>query len=250
MTSDYRARLYEKYASSVMGTPPVFDPQAADRWGKAYDYYVRGWLPAQKDTPILELACGGGRLLHFLKQRGFTNLTGVDISPEQIALAKQVTGNVHQASVFDFLQQNSRSFDLIIGLDVIEHLFKDEALRLLDLVGQALKPNGRLILQTLNASNPWALTVRYGDFTHEIAFTADCLQRLMKLCGFQQIEAREQGPVPWGYGLKSCLRNLLWKLIRLGMKIWNLAETGSAGDPVLTRNFLVSGIVPEVKSPH
>jgi len=66
------------------------------------------------------------------------------------------------------------------------------------------------------------------------------LARLLRRAGFVAIEAREQGPVPWGYSLASTARFLVWRLIRAGLQLWNLAETG-ATLPVLTRVFLIKG---------
>jgi hypothetical protein len=83
---------------------------------------------------------------------------------------------------------------------------------------------------------------RYGDFTHEVGLTPALLTRLLKLSGFQIVAAREAGPVPWGYSLVSSLRYLIWQSIRMGLKIGNLAETGSAGSGVLTRVFLITGL--------
>src|SRR5437868_2611446 len=88
--SDYRQRIYARYASVFQDAKPEFDHKAAARWGQAYDCYLHGWLPDRKDAAILDLACGYGRLLFFFKERGYTNVTGVDISPSQIAVAKQV----------------------------------------------------------------------------------------------------------------------------------------------------------------
>lgn len=56
--------------------------------------------------------------------------------------------------------------------------------------------------------------------------------------------ARECGPVPWGYSLISTVRYGLWRLIRLGLFSYNLIETGSKDDGVLTRVFLSSAVKP------
>ena len=87
--SDYRTRIFDRYASRFGNVKPVFDAAAADRLGKAYDHYLRGWLPESKDAAIVDLACGSGDLLRFFKQRGYTNIHGVDVSPEQVELARQ-----------------------------------------------------------------------------------------------------------------------------------------------------------------
>lgn len=238
----YRERIYERYASGFQDAGQQFDYVAARRWGKAFDWYLRGWLPEDKEAPILEVACGQGKLLNFFKERGFKNVSGVDVSAEQIALASQVVATVYEANVLEFLEGHASEFQLVVGLDIVEHFSKDEVLRFLDGCRFALKPGGRLILQTPNAETPWAGDHRYGDFTHEVCFQQNSLSRILRLCGFSNITAREQGPIPRGYSLASSIRWLIWQCIRLPLKIYNIAETGSAGSGVLTRVFLASGI--------
>ncbi|MCP4709471.1 MAG: hypothetical protein GY869_12660 [Planctomycetes bacterium] len=76
---DYRRRIYETYASGFEEVDLRFDEAAAVRWGRNYETYLRSWLPRDKDAAILEVACGGGYLLHFLKNKGYRNLSGIDI---------------------------------------------------------------------------------------------------------------------------------------------------------------------------
>lgn len=239
--SDYRARIYERYASRFQSAPATFDVEAARRWGRAYRHYLRGWLPRDKNARILDLACGGGKLLQFFIDMGYRDVHGVDISPEQVALARQVTPNVVHADVLTYLADQKGKFDLITGLDIVEHFRKDEVLHFLDLCFAALKLGGRLVLQTPNAESPWGTHHRYNDLTHELGFNPNALTRLLALVGFDAIEAREQGPVPLGYSVASSLRWVVWQAIRAGLKVWNVAETGDAGSRVFTRVFLVSG---------
>lgn len=222
----------------MQDTPIVFDEVEAVRWGRAYDTFLKGWLP-EKNVAILDVACGGGKLLHFFKSRGYTDLQGVDVSPEQVTLSKQVTENITEVNSIDYLEEKKESYDFITGLDIIEHFQKSEVLKFLDASYGALKPGGRIILQTPNAESPWGMTHRYNDFTHEIAFNPNSLKRLLSLCGFFEIESREAGPVI--HGVVSLGRYLIWKAIRVGLAIWNLAETGSRGSDIYTRVFLISG---------
>jgi len=92
--SDYRVRIYKNYASGFQDADKIFNVKTSARWGNPYDYYFRKWLPESRDAAIVDLACGGGKLLHYFKQRGFSCITGVDISPEQVDLARQVTPDV------------------------------------------------------------------------------------------------------------------------------------------------------------
>jgi SAM-dependent methyltransferase len=240
-TKDYRSRIYEHYATNFQDAPATFDHEASARWGRAYRHYFRKWLPPSRDVRIVDLACGGGKLLHFFKANGYGNLMGVDISPEQVALSRQVPAEAELANVLDFLEANPNNFDLITALDLIEHFHKPEVLRFLDGCVSALRSGGRLILQTSNADSPWGGTMRYGDFTHEAGFNPNSIIRLLRLTGFSEIEVREQGPVPLGYSTASSVRSLLWAAIRIWLKVWNIAETGDAGSGVFTRIFLVSG---------
>jgi SAM-dependent methyltransferase len=239
--SEYRSRIYADYATRFQDATGVFDQAGSRRWGKAYDYYLSGWFPEDKGAAIVDLACGGGKLLHFLKDRGYQRIQGVDISPEQARLARQVIPDVEELDVLDFLAGQRGGFDLILGLDIIEHFHKDEALRFLDSCSAALKPGGRLVLQTANAYSPWGTVHRYGDFTHEICFTPDSISRLMSLCGLRDISTRETGPVPWGYSAKSTARYVAWQAIRLGLKFMNVVETGNSGGGIFSRIFLASG---------
>jgi SAM-dependent methyltransferase len=238
--SDYRSRIYERYASRFQSAPATFDLDAARRWGRAYRHYLRGWLPQDHAARILDVACGGGKLLQFFLDAGYRDIHGVDVSPEQVALSRQVTPNVVQADVLEYLAEQSGRFDLITGLDIVEHFRKDEVLQFLDLCYVALKPGGRLVLQTPNAESPWGAHLRYGDFTHELGFNPNALFRLLELVGFSTVETREMGPVPLGYSFASGARWIAWQAIRMGLKLWNVAETGDAGSGVFTRVFLIS----------
>lgn len=237
----YRQRIYENYASRFQDAPETFNVADAHRGGQLYDYRFRGWLPARKEAAIVDLACGGGKLLYFFKQRGYQVISGVDISPEQVRLARQVVPEVIEGNVLDFLESHPQTFDLVTGLDIIEHFHKEEVLRFLDLCHAALRPGGRLILQTPNAESFWGGGVRHGDFTHEVCFSPGNLLRLLALCGFRELEARETGPVPWGHSAASTVRCVVWQGFRAVLKLWNLAE-GHAGSGVFTRVLLASGV--------
>ncbi len=90
--------------------------------------------------------------------------------------------------------------------------------------------------------SPFGGTVFHGDFSHEVLVSPNSLLRLLDLKGFRSYEAREQGPVPFGYSPASTLRWIIWRVLRSLLEAWNLAETGKKGSGVLTRVFLVSAV--------
>lgn len=234
----YRERIYSDY-SALMQDAHNFDRARAETWGSAYDWYLRGWLPADKNAAIADLGCGWGALLHFFKARGYQNVTGVDVSAAQVAIARQTGAEVIQGSAADFAAKNPGRFDLLAALDIVEHLTRDEALQFLDACKLALKPGGRLIIQTPNADSPMVDSVRYGDVTHETCYNASSLGSLLRTCGFTAIEPRELGP-PRGYSFPASMRAMMWSLARLKLIVWNRIETGHPGSGIFTRVFAVS----------
>ncbi len=246
-SGDYRQRLFERYASVVNQRGPNLDAAAARWWARPYRVYLKGWLPKSETTPIADVGCGAGGLLLLLKDLGYTNLHGVDLSPEQVALARQVCPSVEEGGAIEFLESRPGTLGLILAVDVIEHLPKAEVLRFLDACTDALQPGGRLVLQTPNAESPAALAVRYGDFTHEVCFNPGALLNLLDLCGLEQPEVRELGPVP--RGVRSACRWVLWGILRRFLWAWNLIETGSGGSGVYTRVFMATARKPKGDAP-
>lgn len=245
---EYRQRIYDTYVSKKLRPEGKgFSEEDYQRWASAARVRLRGWLPIDCNTPILDMGCGPGYFLYMLDRLGYTNLTGVDLSPEQVALARQwcPRATIIKGDVREVLAQNPDHFGLISGFDFIEHFRKDEIVPLLKLIAKALLPGERVILQTPNAESPWGLMYRYGDFTHEIAFDPHSLNHLLCVVGCVDFRARECGP--YIHGVKSFFRFLVWQCIKTFLLIWNLAETGTIGSGIYTRVFCSSANKQEVK---
>jgi len=142
---EYRKRFYQKYVSKQV-RPGGGDLSVADYqvWAQGAAKRFAGWLPVDRSASVLDMGCGAGNFLFTLQQLGYSNLTGVDLSPEQVTLARQwcPEAKVIEADVFDVLKGNPDHFALISGLDIIEHFRKDEVLPFLELVHGALLPGG------------------------------------------------------------------------------------------------------------
>ncbi|HEU5316306.1 MAG TPA: class I SAM-dependent methyltransferase [Chloroflexota bacterium] len=107
---------------------------------------------------ILELACGTGRLLLPLAATGAT-VTGVDLSPSMLALAREKLAAAPQlAGRVTLLQDDMRTVDLgrrfdlvIVGLNSLMHLETQAAqLDALRNAARHLSPTGRLIVDLFN----------------------------------------------------------------------------------------------------
>jgi len=239
--SDYRDTLYGRYVSGFQQRPDVpATPAATARQFRIQAYHLRDWLPAALDANILDAGCGAGELLAFFQHRGYANIQGVDVSPEQVELCRRVTPRVAQGDVLEYLAATEGQFDLISAMDLVEHLSKDELLRFLTACRRALKPGGRIIIQTPNPGSPFFGEIRYGDLTHEQALTPKLLERLLALHGFGDVSCREAGPVPVS-GAKGLVRWILWQVICTVRRAYDLVECGGSHG-IYTRVYLCSAI--------
>ena len=109
----------------------------------------------EKNSAILDLACGAGRHSINLARRGYLNITGVDLSPTLIREAKK---NAEAEGVeINFLEQDMRrfdgSYDLIMNLFTSFGYFEqdEENEEVILRVGKCLKSDGYFILDFLNS---------------------------------------------------------------------------------------------------
>ena len=165
-------------------------------------------------------------------------------APSRSSSPARTVPAVEQGDLLTYLEPREKQFDLICAMDIIEHLHKGEAIQLLDACFGALKPGGRLIVQTPNSDAPLPGILRYGDFTHEICLSPNSITWILQACGFSSIACREMEPVPRGYSLNSSVRWCGWQLIRMRCMLYNLLETGHPGSKVFTRVFVTSALKP------
>jgi cyclopropane fatty-acyl-phospholipid synthase-like methyltransferase len=243
----YRPAIYGAYVSQKTKYSGLTHNETEYRqWAMAARHRLKGWFPIDRSIPVLDMGCGAGHFLYLLDRLGYTNLTGVDVSAEQVTLARQACprATIIHGDVREVLGSNPGRFGLIAGFDIIEHFRKDEILPLLALVAQGLRLGGRLILQTPNAESPWMGSVAYGDFTHEWFFTPGSLYNMLRQVGLIGFEARPCGP--YIHGLKSFARAMLWRFLNLLLTLGCLAETGtrgsSWGSSIYTRVFVATAI--------
>jgi 2-polyprenyl-3-methyl-5-hydroxy-6-metoxy-1,4-benzoquinol methylase len=237
---DYREKLYSTYVSTH--TAHLYGEATLEGIRKQFpvwkSYYGR-FLPRDKAAKILDIGCGNGGFLWWLQQIGYRNSSGIDISQEQIQIARGLgIKNVKCADLIGFLESKQGYYDVIFLMDVIEHFNKNEILGILKLTFDSLNSGGEVIIQTPNGESLFSGRLRYGDFTHEVIFTKSSLNQILQAAGFKDTEFYPTEPVP--KGLKSAVRYLLWKGIETILKFYVAIETGSFSG-IFTQNIIALG---------
>jgi 2-polyprenyl-3-methyl-5-hydroxy-6-metoxy-1,4-benzoquinol methylase len=234
--TDFRAHLYSQYVTKFTRV----DAQPSDKDLSAYWVWCRyKYLPLLKELQyndsILEIGCGPGYFLEFLRMVGFMNVKGIDISEEQITIASAKKLDVEKANIYDYLQNKKEFFNAIIAIDILEHFTKDELLNIVKFLYNSLKTGGILIIQTPNGQGLFPNQIIYGDLTHLTIFNPGSLQQLLLLYGFHNIKFVETGPV--GKDIKGKVRLVLWKFIKFIINAIRMIET-SKSQEIWTENMI------------
>ena len=127
---NYRKKLYGNYVSAnkELQRNTLADPGRQDRRNILnLRRALRDWLRhVPRDVKVLDVACGPGNLLELLAEEGFNDLQGIDLSEEQVALARKKFPQVVCGDALEYLRTQSGTYGLITAFDILEHLAKAE----------------------------------------------------------------------------------------------------------------------------
>jgi len=121
-------------------------------------------LNISKPLRVLEIGYGNGSFLKFCEVNKL-DITGVEVNESLLDIARAKSFNVIHAS--NFCRLKPKSYDLIVIIDVLEHLNKDEIIGYLHSVNLCLDDGGTLIARFPNGDSPLSLPYQNGDITHK-----------------------------------------------------------------------------------
>lgn len=223
-------RLYENYLTEHAGQ---------ENWASLSLLLDRDLLPRipSETARCLDLGCGQGGLVAYLREKHVVNSFGVDISPEQVAQAHRLGREyVELGDMDEYLARSDSSWNVATAFDVLEHLDPERVLPLMEVVRGALAPGGLMIARLPNAAGPLSGRIQFGDFTHKSQFTATSLQQLANAAGFSRAEFREVPPPV--HGAKSAARRAIWAVYAGSTRLAMAAESGSLHGHYVTSNFM------------
>ena len=159
-----------------------------------YRWYTNGWLDIPRSTRVLDIGCGSGQFLYFLREQGFTNLVGIDVDRNQVEIGQALGLDCRCVSVLDYLRDEPGEVGLVAMLDILEHFTREELFPMLDAVWGRLAAGGRLLANVPNAESPCGLQSTYADITHEISFTPTSIEELLFCHGLKVTAYRNPWP--------------------------------------------------------
>lgn len=139
-------------------------------------------LGLPKDANILDLGCGPGYFLDEMKERGYTNLTGVTLSPGDVKLCES---KGHKIKKYDlsFLPQSDGYNDESIDFIFLRHAFEHSPYPIISLMeyNRVLKQNSKLYIEV---PQPGCDRKHEWNLNHYSIFGEQQLAALLNRCGF------------------------------------------------------------------
>ncbi len=170
-------------------------PELQDKFIRQFDREF--WQPTKctPDFSVLEIGCGTGLFLSYLKHKEVKNFIGIDSDNElKNHLPANVASHFRNLNILDDVERASinQKFDVIVMFDVLEHFEPNVAVNLLQDLAAMLNKNGTIIVRLPNAASPWGLTYQYGDLTHQAAYSPLSLRQLAIAGGLVCVSCFEQ----------------------------------------------------------
>ncbi|MDP3741827.1 MAG: class I SAM-dependent methyltransferase [Candidatus Micrarchaeota archaeon] len=186
--------------------------------GPSVSFSFQDFLPA--GAKVLELGCGDGKTLTSLIASGF-KVTGIDVSPSAIKIARKKAGRKAKLVVGDVceLPFAANSFDAVVTVHVLDHLSQKERGKAVVEISRVLKKDGLLFFEGFSQNDfrfGNGLTVERNTFRRKNNvwyhyFSVAEVKRLFK--GFSAVELREECVEKTRQRVKRCVVKLiaLWK---------------------------------------
>lgn len=160
----------------------LFASEANHWWLASRRKIVVDWIteryPGGRQVRILDVGCGTGMML--LEMASLGHVEGVDASDEALRFChRRGITTVQKANVLD-LPFADESFDLLTGVDILEHV--DDDLGALREWGRVLRPGGRLFLFV--PAHRWLWSLQDEISGHRRRYTARSLRRVVERAGY------------------------------------------------------------------
>lgn len=118
-------------------------------------------LRLEAGETLLDIGCGWGGLARFAAERYGVRVTGISISPEQIAYAREFCKGLPVSIEHRDYREMTGRFDKVVSVGMLEHVGYKNYRRYMQIVHRLLKDDGLFLLHTIGsngsstATDPW-----------------------------------------------------------------------------------------------
>jgi 2-polyprenyl-3-methyl-5-hydroxy-6-metoxy-1,4-benzoquinol methylase/glutaredoxin len=183
----FRKETPDEYFERIAG----YDNSKSENYKKVH-YLIKkiNLLDRGGQITVLDVGCGGGVLLHKVKEMVPKSITfGIEPNELYADLARRKSGaeEIKADYFIPGLFKSQSQFDIIFSCDVLEHV--DSPNLFLNDIFDSLKENGVLFLEVPSPTNFDALEASHDIFNmaHHVFFTESVLYLYLKEAGFSDI---------------------------------------------------------------
>jgi 2-polyprenyl-3-methyl-5-hydroxy-6-metoxy-1,4-benzoquinol methylase len=170
------------------------------RWERIYQYCKEFF--GEKKFSLFDIGFGYAQALLYFNNKGI-EVSGLDPAPQGVHYARDQGLDVYQAGIEDFSCVGERRFDVVMLLNVLEHLRHPQDI-LKSIQIQLLKPGGLLIIEVPNEFNDFQMAA---VAEHELKewwvcpphhlnyFSTTSLKQLLEKSGYEVVHAQSTFPM-------------------------------------------------------
>lgn len=171
-----------------------------------------------KSMKLLDIGCGDGIRLEFLKKNGFLQCSGVEFLENEARYAREVKKLDVINAAFNEFDGKENDFDVVTLYNVFEHF--NNPIESLKKMGKILKPGGWLVMEIPNF-NSWQMKLfkaEWVDFDvprHYFFYTEKTMREILTKNGFQIKTIDWTGnffhPFSWVFSFPSMDPEIVWQ---------------------------------------
>ena len=160
---------------------------------------------------VLDIGFGNGTFLAWAKSEG-AQISGTELNSHSVRLGADKGFDVHLGAVDEIAALDSERFDLIVMIDVLEHLPGESLVRTLRWIIAHLSDEGMCLARVPNAASPFGLLIQDSDVTHCQRLSCDAFRQLAPVYGYEVISCGNQYR-SWAGGFPA-FRQLIQRTLR------------------------------------
>ena len=124
----------------------------------------------------------------YFRELGHT-VIGTELNDKLVTKANMAGYTAYNGAVWEINELQSSNFDIIVAMDVVEHMTYEELLNLFLWTSAHLNKSGQLCLRFPEGASPFGLSHQNGDFTHISSLTQSkiasiCLTSNLKIVSY------------------------------------------------------------------